>query len=186
MDFFSELARTRARDLALQAAWTGAATMGPERDQLAALLQAAALLDQIRVPYMLIGGVAVGLHARRARSTLDVDFAVASSADRLELGRAFASAGFAATGSFAHSLNFRHASGEPVQLAFDPSFDAAIVRASEHDVRGQRVRLVTRDDLIELKLRASRDPARRKSKSLQDQADVELLRGDVPSDDEGW
>lgn len=30
------------------------------------------------------------------------------------------------------------------------------------------------------------DPARRRSKALRDQADVELLLGDVPEPDEGW
>lgn len=30
------------------------------------------------------------------------------------------------------------------------------------------------------------DPARRRSKALRDQADVEMLRGDVPDPDEGW
>lgn len=186
MDFFDELERTRARDRALLAAWSGAATMGEERDQLAALLDAAALLEQLGVAHMLIGGIAVGLHAGRPRATLDVDFAIASTADREALARKFAAAGFVPVGRFAHSLNFRHRSGEPVQLAFDPGFDAALARAGEQEVHGRKVRLVTREDLIELKLRAAADPGRRRSKALQDRADVELLRGDVPGEDEGW
>ena len=34
--------------------------------------------------------------------------------------------------------------------------------------------------------RAAANPARRRSKALRDQADVALLRGDVPDPDEGW
>ncbi|MBI1734154.1 MAG: hypothetical protein HYR51_03175 [Candidatus Rokubacteria bacterium] len=37
-----------------------------------------------------------------------------------------------------------------------------------------------------MKERAAADPARRRSQALRDQADVELLRGDVPDPDEGW
>jgi hypothetical protein len=37
-----------------------------------------------------------------------------------------------------------------------------------------------------MKEASSKDPARRKSKALQDQSDVALLRGDVPDPDEGW
>jgi hypothetical protein len=48
------------------------------------------------------------------------------------------------------------------------------------------VRVVRKDDLIAMKRRAAADPARRKSKRLRDQADIELLLGDVPKPDEGW
>lgn len=37
-----------------------------------------------------------------------------------------------------------------------------------------------------MKQRAAEDPKRRRSKKLRDEADVELLRGDVPDPDEGW
>jgi hypothetical protein len=73
-----------------------------------------------------------------------------------------------------------------VQLTFDREFDAAIARATKERTPGSPFALVLRDDLIQLKQRAARDPRRRRSKALQDQADVELLRGDVPGPDEGW
>lgn len=38
-------------------------------------------------------------------------------------------AGFHLVGEFEHSANFRHPSGEPVQLAFDAWFDPMIHRA---------------------------------------------------------
>jgi hypothetical protein len=46
--------------------------------------------------------------------------------------------------------------------------------------------VVTTEDLIVMKERAAADPARRRSKTLRDQADIALLRGDVPRPDEGW
>jgi hypothetical protein len=73
-----------------------------------------------------------------------------------------------------------------VQLAFDPGFDAMIERAEALSVAGTAIRVVGRADLIAMKERAAADPARRRSKRLRDQADVELLKGDVPDPDEGW
>ena len=95
-------------------------------------------------------------------------------------------AGFKPAGAFAHSLNLRHSSGEPVQLSFDPAFDVMIARAERLEVSGVTIPIVRKADLIAMKERAAADPTRRKSKRLRDQADVELLKGDVPDPDEGW
>jgi predicted nucleotidyltransferase len=83
-------------------------------------------------------------------------------------------------------VNVRHRSGEPIQIVFDPDFDPMIDRADPLDLAGVRVRVVTTDDLIAMKERAAADPAQRRSKALRDQADIALLRGDVPGPDEGW
>jgi hypothetical protein len=48
------------------------------------------------------------------------------------------------------------------------------------------VAIVRKSDLIAMKERAAADPALRRSKALRDQADIALLRGDVPDPDEGW
>lgn len=71
-------------------------------------------------------------------------------------------------------------------LGADGEFDAMIDRAEALDLGDIRVRVVTTADLIAIKERATADPARRRSKALQDQADIALLRGDVPDPDEGW
>lgn len=99
---------------------------------------------------------------------------------------ALVAAGFVLRGEFDHSVNFRHASGEPVQLVFDADIDAMIDRAESLSLGGVAIRVVTTADLIEMKERAASAPARRRSDSLRDQADVALLRGDVPDPDEGW
>ena len=134
----------------------------------------------------LIGGVAVGIRSGVPRATLDTAIAVRSTVERQAITDALAAAGLRLTGTFAHSLNFRHASGEPVQIVTDPEFDPMIERAEPLDVAGFRIRVVTTADLIAMKERAAADPARRASKALRDRADIALLRGDVAGPDEGW
>lgn len=181
------IARLSARERRLQEARAGSG--GPMQgggDQVATLLDAVAVLDALGAPYALIGGVAVGLHTGQPRATLDVDLAVHTAWRRPELAARLTSAGFELRGEHPHSLNFRHRSGEPLQLAFDASFDPMLARAERFDVDGVSVAVVAREDLIAMKSRAAADPGRRPSKALRDRADVELLRGDVPDADEGW
>jgi hypothetical protein len=183
----SEISQLTARERKLISSYHGwETTMQPEPDKLAALIDTVRALDAVGVRYALIGGVAVGIHAALPRATVDVDVAVHLGTGRETAIRAMERAGLTKTGEFQHSVNFRHATGEPVQLAFDPDFDAMIERAEGFDIAGIRVAVVTKDDLIAMKRRAAADPARRKSKRLRDQADVELLLGDVPHPDEGW
>jgi hypothetical protein len=182
-----EIAAATARDRLLIAARRGRGDdMEAAPDKVAALLDTARALGAIGVPYALIGGVAVGIHSAVPRATADTDIAVLSTVDRTAIARALVEAGFRSVGEFQHSVNFRHASGEPVQLVFDPAFDPMIQRAERFEVTAFSVFIVRKADLIAMKERAAADPARRRSKALRDQADVELLRGDVPDPDEGW
>lgn len=155
-------------------------------DKLEAIASAVAAFAVARAPYALIGGLAVGIHSGVPRATLDVDFAVSTQSDYQEIRRQLELRGFTFSGAFAHSMNFRHSSGEPVQLAFDPQFDEMLARAHLLQLEGLALRVVTREDLITMKKRAATDPARRRSKALRDQADVALLEGDVPDPNEGW
>jgi hypothetical protein len=155
-------------------------------DKLAALVEVARALESIAAPHALVGGVAVGVRAGVPRATLDTDFAVRSSVDRERVIQVLTGAGLVLKGRYTHSVNFRHAGGEPVQIVFDPQFDAMIERAEPITVGGTTVPVVTKADLIVMKERAAADPARRRSKALRDAADVALLRGDVPDPDEGW
>jgi len=160
--------------------------MGPTPDKIAALVDATRALDAVGAAHALIGGVAVGIHSGVPRATADTDIAVLSTVDRSAVAKALTAAAFRLTGEFAHSANFRHPSGEPVQLVFDPSFDVMIARAERFRIGTVDVRIVGKVDLIAMKERAAADPSCRRSKALQDRADVELLRGDVPDPDEGW
>ena len=183
----AEIAELSSREHRLITSYReGATGMHAEPDKLAALIDTVRALDDAGVPYALIGGLAVGIHAAVPRATLDIDVAAHHGSGRLAAVAALEQAGLRKTGEFEHSVNFRHSSGEPVQLAFDPTFDAMIDRAESFEVSGTRVAVVSKADLIAMKQRAAGDPARRKSKRLRDQADVELLLGDVPGPDEGW
>lgn len=155
-------------------------------DKLGALRAAIDALHTAKVPYALIGGLAVGIRSGVPRATLDVNMAIPSIAARNTLADAFARAGLELRGEFAHSVNFVHESGEPVQLAFDVAFDPMIARAETMDVGGLTIQVVTLEDLLAMKRRAAADPGRRSSKSLRDQADIALLEGDVPEPNEGW
>jgi hypothetical protein len=182
-----EIARLSARERILISAYhQGEPRMPPEPDKLAALIDTARALESGGVPYALIGGVAVGIHAAVPRATVDVDVAAQLGAGRDRAVQAMERAGFTKTGEFRHSVNFRHASGEPVQLAFDAEFDPMIARAERLDMAGTSIAIVRKEDLIAMKRRAAADPSRRKSKRLRDEADVELLLGDVPDPEEGW
>jgi hypothetical protein len=183
----ASIARLSRREQRLIASFEGAeSNVEPEAEKVIALVDTARALDAGSIPYALIGGVAVGIHSGTPRATLDVDVAALLSSGRGRVVAALEGAGFRKTGEFPHSVNFRHPSGEPVQVAFDPAFDAMILRAERFEVAGTSVRIVTRDDLLAMKERAAADPTRRKSKRLRDQADIELLRGDVPGPNEGW
>ena len=154
--------------------------------QLQALETAVTALAAAGIAHALIGGLAVGALSGVPRATLDVDLAVPTTVSVERLAAVLVAAGFRATGSFAHSLNFRSGADEPVQLAFDPEFDAMIERASKVSMGSFEVSIVQLADLIRMKRRAAGDPSRRRSKALRDQADIELLLGDTPDPDEGW
>jgi hypothetical protein len=180
------IASLSRREAVLIAAFRRAeSSAGAGAEKLTALVDTARTFEAASIPYALIGGVAVGIHSGTPRATLGVDVAALLSS-RARVVSTLEAAGFQKTGEFSHSVNVRHSSGEPVQVTFDPAFDAMILRAERFEVAGTSVSIVTRDDLLAMKERAAADPTRRKSKRLRDQADIELLRGDVPSPDEGW
>ena len=186
-ELITEISRLTARERTLIAHSRGKeAVVQPEPDELAAVIDTVRALETAGVRYALIGGLAVGIHTTVPRATIGVDVAAHSAVGRQVAVAALERVGFRKTGEFEHTVNFRHASGEPVQLAFDPAFDAMIVRAERIDVAGTSIAVVAKEDLIAMKQRAAADPSRRKSKRLRDQADVELLLGDLPDPDEGW
>jgi hypothetical protein len=179
-------AATQREQLLLALAGRHAAGVPDLPDKTTAIRDAVATLTAQGAPYALIGGVAVGIRSGVPRATLDVNFAVASTIDRKWLGDRLVEAGFVLRGSFPHSMNFVHRSGEPVQLAFDAGFDPMIARAETLVLGDLSIVVVTKDDLITMKRRAAADPTRRRSKALRDEADIALLEGDVPDPGEGW
>jgi nucleotidyltransferase AbiEii toxin of type IV toxin-antitoxin system len=143
-----------------------------------ALVTLARVLEGSRTPYAIIGGVALQIHQAEPRTTLDIDLAVRSfeaiPRDQL-LG-----AGFSLSGRFAHSENWVGPEGVPVQFTDDPALGPAVERAVEIGLGDIRLRVIGRADLLHEKLRAGSDPARRRSKRLQDLADAQALLEETP------
>jgi hypothetical protein len=67
-----------------------------------------------------------------------------------------------------------------VQFTDDPVLAEAITRAEEIELEGIRLSVIGRADLLHEKLRAAADPARRRSKRLQDLADAQALLESTP------
>jgi hypothetical protein len=144
-----------------------------DRSKRTTLLALAGVMKESGVPYAVIGGVALQIHQREPRTTLDIDLAVA---DRAVIPRErLRSAGFRPTGSFEHSENWEGPDSVPVQFTDDPALGAAIARAEIVRTAGVELRVIQKRDLLREKLRAGADPARRRSKRLQDLADAQAL-----------
>ena len=110
-------------------------TMGlPDGDSKETSLRLVAqLLERERVPYALIGGVAVQLHTQEPRSTLDIDLAVPTYADVPR--EALLGAGFEHTGRHDHSDNWRAPGPAPLKQRTAVQFsaeDEGIAEAVEH------------------------------------------------------
>lgn len=144
-----------------------------EQTKKPALLAVGRVLAQTGTPYALIGGLALQVHQEEPRTTLDIDLAVLSrgSIPQAELE----AAGFSRTGQFKNSENWLGPGETPVQFTDDPALAAAVARAEEIELEGVRLRVIGRADLLHEKLRAASDPARRRSKRLQDFADAQGL-----------
>ena len=144
-----------------------------EQSKRPVLLALGRILEQSRVPYAIIGGLALQIHQREPRTTLDIDVAV-TGRDVIP-SRALSEAGFRHLESFEHSENWVAADGVPVQFNDDPALGPAIGRADVLVLEGVTLRVIGVVDLLHEKLRAGRDPARRRSKRLQDLADAQAL-----------
>jgi hypothetical protein len=146
----------------------------------------ATLLDRECVPYALIGGVAVQLHTRDPRTTLDIDLAVPTYAD--VPGEALRAAGFEHTGRHDHSDNWRAPGPRPLKQRTAIQFsaeDEGIADAIEHATvvelaSGVWLRVASVADLIVLKLVAAEEPKRRPSKREHDIGDVLALLEEHP------
>jgi hypothetical protein len=143
-----------------------------------ALVALARVFAQAGTAYADIGDVALQVHRTEPRTTLAIDLAV-SGLDAIPHA-ALQAAGFTLTGRLAHSENWRGPGGVPVQFTADPILVPALDRALAIEGEGVTVRVIGRSDLLHEKLRAGSDPARRRSKSLQDLVDAQVLLEETP------
>ena len=181
----SHVQRRLAQSFALDRLWRE--TMGlPEGDtKEPALRRVAQVLEASGTPYALIGGVAMQLHLREPRTTLDIDLAVRRFAEIPHA--ALAEAGFTHEGKFAHSDNWRAPGEGPraqrtaVQFsAEDVGIDDAVRRARLVTAGDFQLRVAEPGDLIVLKLAAAEEGSRRPSKRRQDLMDIVALSETYP------
>jgi hypothetical protein len=131
-----------------------------------------ALLAESGVRYCVIGGQAVNAFVEPVVS-LDLDLAVATadlvSAEDL-LGRHFR------VERFPHSVNVSMPGSDlRVQLQTDPRYGAFVAGASERNVLGLTLPVARLEDVLQGKVWAAGDPARRASKRQKDLADISRL-----------
>lgn len=150
-----------------------------ERSKEPDLSLVAAILADRRVSYAVIGGIALQIHQHDPRTTLDIDIAVRSR-DDIPRDSLLAS-GFRETGRHEHSENWIGPEGTPVQFTDDPALVDAVSRAEEVPLGKCALRVLRVADLLHEKLRAGRDPARRRSKRLQDLVDAQALLEQDPT-----
>src|SRR5215813_7298559 len=79
------------------------------------------------------------------------------------------------------SENWIGPEGTPVQFTDDLALVDAITRAENVALEEVCLRVIGRTNLLHEKLRAAADPARRRSKRLQDLADVQALLESTPT-----
>lgn len=133
----------------------------------------AEILNQHHCPYAVIGGVALQVHQREPRTTLDIGIAVKSYDDLPRTS--LQPAGFQETGKHSHSIDWSGPDGTPIQFTDDPALQTAIANVIEITMAKTSLRIINKLDLLREKLRSGQDPHRRRSKRLQDLADVQAL-----------
>jgi hypothetical protein len=149
-----------------------------ETSKRPALMALARVLAESATEYAIIGGIAMQVHSVEPRTTLDIDLAV-KAFDAIPR-TALESAGFRSSGRFAHSDNWLGPEGVPVQFTDDPELALALAGAVELELDGVPLRVIGPADLLHEKLRAGTDPARRRSKRLQDLVDAQRLIEESP------
>jgi len=130
------------------------------------------LLNERDVPFCVIGGLAVNAYAEPVVS-LDLDLVVISDQvnELVEiLGQRFT------VHRFTHSINVSSPSSDlRIQLQTDLKYQSFIARASRRTVLGYDVPVAALEDVLQGKVWAFSDPARRPSKRQKDLADIMRL-----------
>lgn len=145
------------------------------------------LLAQHQIRFCLIGGQGVNAYVEPVVS-LDLDLVIA--AEQIDQVETLLRAGEFQVRRFAHSLNVSLPDSDlRVQIQTDPRYAGFIERASPQNVLGVTLPVASPPDLLQGKIWAAQDPARRASKRQKDLADIARLleacpdlREQVPED----
>jgi hypothetical protein len=127
-------------------------------------------------PFCLIGGLAVN-HYAEPMVTLDADFAIAGAAGA---AAALQVVGFVVE-EFPHSLNATQPGSRlRIQITINNRYSAFPARAIAGTIFGVEMPVACLEDVVQGKLWAATDPARRKSKRSKDETDLIRLAESHP------
>lgn len=156
----------------------------PQHDKEFAILEVARVFEETGVPYAIMGGVAVQIHTKEPRTTLDLDVALKSKSDVPT--EALLAAGFKHESSFEFSDNWRAPGSVPrkqrtaVQFSADALTSEAVDHAGTVTLGDVEIQVVSPRDLVILKVAAATEPRRRKSKRITDYGDIIRLLEEHP------
>ncbi len=126
-------------------------------------------LKSAKIPYCVIGGLAVNAYAEPVVS-LDLDIVVAS--DRLQELKVSLPGPFKAR-THPHSLNLTWPGSDlRIQVQRDSRYQTFLLRARVKDVLGYKMRVARIEDVLQGKIWAAIDETRRPSKRQKDLADI--------------
>jgi hypothetical protein len=149
-----------------------------EKSKLRSVTGLARVFHDADVPYAVIGGVALQMWSAEPRTTIDLDVAVRSydSFPRVALQRA----GFVPDKP-SHSEAWTGPDGAPVQFTDDAAFAQAVRHPEKRKLVDVVLHVAPVVEIIRAKLRAADDPARRRSKRMQDMTDAVALAEQHPA-----
>ena len=120
--------------------------------------------------YCLIGGLAINAYVEPVY-TMDADFVLAAA--QLPRAREALAAGGFTLEDFPHSINALRAGSQlRIQFTKDARYEAFPARAESRDVMGRTLRVARLADLVQGKIWAWSDPARRLTKRKKDELDL--------------
>lgn len=130
------------------------------------------LLEGGAIPFCVIGGLAVNAYAE---PVVSLDFDVVIVSDRMEDLIASVAGAFAVE-RFANSVNLSPGGSQiRIQLQTDPRYQPFLGRASRRRVLGFDLPVAAIEDVLQGKIWAATDQARRPSKRQKDLADIMRL-----------
>lgn len=128
------------------------------------------MLAETGSPYCVIGGLAVNAYVEPVVS-LDVDIVVA--VEDVGAIRAKSQQRGLKVEQFEHSVNFGSPNSDlRIQVQTDPRYQGFIPHAGWRDVLGYKMKVASLDDVLQGKVWAYMDQARRRSKRQKDLADI--------------
>lgn len=130
-------------------------------------------LEQLEIPWCMIGGLAVNHWANEPMATADVDLVIA--AERVEESvKALRAIGFTAK-KFLWSVNLKGRSKVSVQISTENVYREFPARSVPADVHGILMRVASLTDTLRGKILAWQDPKRRATKRQKDLLDIMRL-----------